>query len=123
MTELNHLLHRQFRTRDGSCKARIVCVDSNDPVYPIVALVTSEDIEYPTIYTAELKVAALGQSDFDLIEVPAHETDLNEFVLWLQERLVHVYGENANVDFVKRMNILHQRLTELEQLEAMNASL
>lgn len=26
-----------------------------------------------------------------------------EFLLWLIERLIHVYGENPNVDFIHRL--------------------
>jgi hypothetical protein len=38
----------------------------------------------------------------------------SEFLLWLRDRLVVVYKESANVDFVQRLNRIIDRLQVLE---------
>jgi len=29
-----------------------------------------------------------------------------EFLIWLRDRLIHIYGESPNVDFVLRLNAI-----------------
>lgn len=41
-------------------------------------------------------------------------TEDNEFLNWLADRLVHVYGESPNVDFVHKLRAIAKN-TDLEQ--------
>lgn len=42
-------------------------------------------------------------------EVPTAESSNKQFLWWLYERLIYVYGESENVDFVQRVKAMSGR--------------
>jgi hypothetical protein len=40
-----------------------------------------------------------------------------EFLTWISDRLVHVYKENPNYDYMLRFQRIIQRIEELEEIE------
>lgn len=40
-----------------------------------------------------------------------------EFLEWLIDRLVHVYGESPNVDFIHKLNKIADKIDYLDKIE------
>lgn len=66
-------LDKKYKTRCGY-PVRILCVDRNDPEYPVVALVNGKDREDLTIFSSKgMFVDESIKHNFDLIEVSPYE--------------------------------------------------
>lgn len=45
-----------------------------------------------------------------------HDSDY-EFMKWLENRMIHVYGESENVDFLHRLRRIQEKVKLVEQLQ------
>ena len=73
-TESNLIsLDKKYKTRCGY-PVRILCVDRNDPEYPVVALINGKDSECLTSFSSKgMFVDESTKHDFDLVEVSPYE--------------------------------------------------
>lgn len=39
-----------------------------------------------------------------------------KFLIWLRDRLIHVYGENENVDFIHKLNRIIDKYPEQAEI-------